>query len=293
MTQIVPRILIIAGSDSGGGAGIQADIKTVTMLGGHAMTAVTAITAQNTVGVRAVHPVPAAFVAEQMEAVIEDLGVDAVKIGMLGSADIVAIVSAVLVASPEVGARSALGWSRSPKPPGVRRIPVVVDPVMIAKAGDRLASGETIEAMKARLLPIATLITPNAPELEVLTGIEVCTVEQAELAAFALCEHTGAAVLAKGGHMKGEMIVDQLVEPGGVLSVWTSSRIDSRHTHGTGCTLASAIATRLGAGADLRDAIGQARFYVRRVIEAAPGLGMGSGPMGHGLGGIDWQRSED
>lgn len=279
----VPRILIIAGSDSGGGAGIQADIKTVTMLRGHAMTAITALTAQNTLGVQAIHPVPADFVAEQMNSVIEDIGVDAVKIGMLGSSEIVAIVAGMLLAAPQVAARSAAGWAKSAKPPGVRRVPIVVDPVMVAKGGDRLASAEVIVAMKARLLPLATLITPNSPELEVLTGMPVRDAAQAEAAALMLMEMTGAAVLAKGAHLPGDRIVDLLVEADGQLSRWDSARITSGHTHGTGCTLASGIATGLGAGLQICDAITQARGYVQATIMAAPGLGLGNGPLGHGL----------
>lgn len=279
----IPRVLIIAGSDSGGGAGIQADIKTVTMLGGHAMTAVTALTAQNTLGVQAVHSVPAEFVLEQMASVIEDIGVDAVKIGMLGSAEVVAMVAGGLFAAPEIGARSALGWAKREKPPGVRRIPIVVDPVMVAKGGDRLASAETISALLARLIPIATLITPNSPELSVLTGLPVRNLAEAEFAALTLAEATGVPVLAKGAHLPGPRITDLLVEPDARMIQWNSARIDSRHTHGTGCTLASAIATGLGRGLSLADAIVQARTYVQAIIQAAPGLGLGNGPMGHGL----------
>ena len=255
----VPRILVIAGSDSGGGAGIQADVKAVTLLGGHAMTAITAITAQNTLGVRAVHPVPVDMVLAQMDAVAEDIGVDVVKIGMLGSAAIAGAVA---------------DWLE--RRPGV---PVIFDPVMVATSGAALADGETIAAF-ARLMVRATLVTPNIPELAALADMAVEGAAQAEAAARLLAARCGAAILAKGGHMEGGELLDLLVMPGGGVHRWRSPRIDSRHTHGTGCTLASAIATGLGMGLDLPAAIGQARLHVRAAIEAAPGLGAGAGPMG-------------
>lgn len=240
------RILIVAGSDSGGGAGIQADIKTVTMLGGHAMTAVTAITAQNTVGVQAVHPVPPDIVLAQIDSVVGDIGVDAVKIGMIGSPQ-----TAMAVAN------------RMP----VLECPIVFDPVMVATSGGVLADAETIAAFKA-LMRIATVVTPNLPELAALGGED------------AVRAH-GCAVLVKGGHADGATISDRLISTDGEVREWTDARIDTTSTHGTGCTLASAIATGLGQGMNLPDAVAGARQFVRAALHAAPGLGEGNGPMGH------------
>lgn len=244
------RILVIAGSDSGGGAGIQADIRTITLLGGHAMTAITAITAQNTLGVQGVHPVPADMVLQQMESVISDIGVDAVKIGMIGSAATAAAVA-----------------ERLAKLDGV---PVVFDPVMVATSGSALADEATIAAFE-RLMALATLITPNIPELEALGG---------EGIAIRFATH----VLAKGGHGEGTMLTDRLIGPQGVRKAWSDARIDTLHSHGTGCTLASAIATGLGQGLDLIDAIERGRNYVREALALAPGLGHGHGPMGAPFG---------
>lgn len=242
------RILIIAGSDSGGGAGIQADIKTVTMLGGHAMTAITAITAQNTLGVQDVLPLPLDMVAAQVRSVVSDIGVDAVKIGMLGTAELVGLVADLLGELPQ-------------------GTPVVFDPVLVATSGDALSSGGTAAAMQA-LLPLAALVTPNLPELAALGG------EAAILA-------RAPALLVKGGHAEGETMIDRLLTAEGEVARWEDSRIDTTSTHGTGCTLASAIATGLGQGMALEDAIARARRFVRAALEAAPGLGGGHGPMGH------------
>jgi hydroxymethylpyrimidine/phosphomethylpyrimidine kinase len=239
------RVLIIAGSDSGGGAGIQADIKTVTMLGGYAMTAVTAVTAQNTIGVQAVHPIPTGMVVAQIESCIGDIGVDAIKIGMIGSAE---------TANAVAGLLEGLG------------VPIVFDPVMVATSGAPLADAPTIAAF-ARLVARATVVTPNLPELAALGG-------EALLAA-------RAAVLVKGGHAEGEQLTDRLVDASGEIARWSDLRIDTRHTHGTGCTLASAIAVGLGEGMALVDAIARARRFVRAALVAAPGLGAGQGPMGH------------
>jgi hydroxymethylpyrimidine/phosphomethylpyrimidine kinase len=237
------RILIIAGSDSGGGAGIQADIKTVTMLGGHAMTAVTAITAQNTLGVTAVHPSPTDMVVAQIDAVLDDIGADAIKIGMIGSAETAKAVAARLEGLD---------------------IPIVFDPVMVATSGSTLADEATIEAF-GKLTRLATLTTPNLPELEALGG-------EAAL---------GGMTLIKGGHADGEIIIDRLIGPIGELARWEGERILTTGTHGTGCTLASAIATGLAQGMSLADAIGRARQFVRMALREAPGLGKGHGPMGH------------
>jgi hydroxymethylpyrimidine/phosphomethylpyrimidine kinase len=243
---MIVRVLAIAGSDSGGGAGIQADIKTITLLGGHAMTALTALTAQNTCGVTMVEPVSPAMVAAQIEACVGDIGVDAIKIGMLGSAAVAQAVAELLAGL---------------------QVPVVFDPVMIATSGAALADAATIAAFEA-LMAMATLTTPNVPELAALGGD-------------AAMRARGVAYLAKGGDAPGAEVTDRLVVPGAPDREWRAPRIETRHTHGTGCTLSSAIATRLGAGASLEAAITDARAFVRAALLAAPGLGQGHGPMGH------------
>ena len=244
------RILIIAGSDSGGGAGIQADLKTVTMLGGFGMTAITAITAQNTLGVQAVHPIPTDMVLAQIDSCISDIGVDAVKIGMIGSADTAIAVAERLAA--------------------LDNVPIVFDPVMVATSGSLLADDATIAAFE-RLMAIATLVTPNIPELAALGGDSIAV-------------RFGTHVLAKGGHGEGPMLTDRLLGPDGLLKAWSNSRIDTPHSHGTGCTLASAIATGLGQQLDLVPSIERARQYVREALALAPGFGSGHGPMGAPLG---------
>jgi hydroxymethylpyrimidine/phosphomethylpyrimidine kinase len=251
------RILIIAGSDSGGGAGIQADIKTVTMLGGHAMTAVTAITAQNTLGVDAVHLVPTDVVIAQIAAVVSDIGVDAVKIGMIGSAETAHAVADSL---------SALSC------------PIVFDPVMVATSGDVLADAETIAAFE-RLMGIASLVTPNLPELKALGGRE------------AVLRH-GCHLLIKGGHDDGPIVRDELWSPSGLASFMEGKRFDTRSTHGTGCTLASAITCRLGQGIGIEEAFSDAVRFVRIAIMMAPGLGEGHGPLGHAEVRDFWDEDE-
>ncbi|TAD78096.1 MAG: bifunctional hydroxymethylpyrimidine kinase/phosphomethylpyrimidine kinase [Sphingomonadales bacterium] len=280
-TRTPPRILAIAGSDSSGGAGIQADIKTITMLGGYAMTAITAITAQNTVGVAAVAHCEGSMVLKQIAACVEDIGVDAIKIGMLGNEEIVRNVSAALVAAPEISARSAQALARHPRPPGVRRFPIVVDPVMVATSGALLIDEAAIGSMRARLFPLATLITPNLPELEVLCPGSLVTIDDIRNAALQLARETGAHVLAKGGHGHGDAIIDLLVAPDGETLTFESPRIATRHTHGTGCTLSSAIATLVGHGQPLGEAVRLGREFVLRAIRAAPGFGAGNGPLGH------------
>jgi hydroxymethylpyrimidine/phosphomethylpyrimidine kinase len=243
---MTPRILIIAGSDSGGGAGIQADIKTVTMLGGHAMTAITAITAQNTTGVQGVHPVPTASVIAQIESCLSDIGVDAVKIGMIGSAETAEAVAERLADLA---------------------VPIVFDPVMIATSGSRLADARTIAAFAA-LMRIATVVTPNIPELEALGGE-------------AAVRGHGCHLAAKGGHGEGPEIVDRLISPGGdVLREVRGTRIDTSSTHGTGCTFGSALACGLATGMPIAEAFARAVAFVRAALVAAPGLGQGHGPMG-------------
>ena len=251
------RILIIAGSDSGGGAGIQADIKTVTMLGGHAMTAVTAVTAQNTLGVSAIHPVPAEIILAQIEAVIGDIGVDAIKIGMIGSG----------FAAEQVAAR--LEQLKAERPD----IPIVFDPVMVSTSGSALADEGTVAAF-GRLMKVATIATPNLPELSRLTSEE-----DPVAAALHLVGEHGCAVLIKGGHEEGDALADALIETDNMTS-WQGQRIDTKNTHGTGCTLASAIATFLAQGNSLADAVARAREFVRVALHEAPGLGQGSGPIG-------------
>ena len=246
-----PRVLIVAGSDSGGGAGIQADIKTVTMLGGHAMTAITALTAQNTLGVTQVHPVPADMVRAQIDAVVHDLGVDAVKIGMIGSA------------------RTALAVAE--KLGDLPGVPVVFDPVMVATSGARLADEATIAAFE-RLMDRASVVTPNLPELEAL-GRGPREIVAAH----------GCAVLVKGGHGTGAQVVDRLysADPDDPPEIeWSDPRIDSESDHGTGCTLSSAIACGLAQEWDLPEAVSRARRFVRIAMREAPGLGRGHGPMG-------------
>lgn len=259
-TPAPPRLLSIAGSDSSGGAGIQADIKTITMLGGYAMTAITAITAQNTLGVQGIAAIAPAMVAQQIASCVDDIGVDAVKIGMLADAEVIAAVAHALE--------------------GVA-VPIVLDPVMIATSGAVLVGPEAVAALRATLFPRATLLTPNLPELAHLAGRALPTHEAMVAAAEELAAETGAAVLAKGGHADGDRITDVLIVPGEAPLSFDHARIDTRHTHGTGCTLSSAIATLLGRGEGLAEAVGQARRFVFAAIEAAPGYGAGHGPLGH------------
>ncbi len=257
------RVLVIAGSDSGGGAGIQADIKAVMALGGYAATAITALTAQNTVGVHGVLPVPPHFVRQQINAVLDDIGADAVKTGMLGSAEVVQAVAA------------ALRRRGSP-------IPLVVDPVMVAKGGARLLDDPAVAALRCDLLPLAALLTPNVPEAEALTGLTIADHAAARRAAQALLDLGAAAVLLKGGHLDGAVVQDILATSAG-LEVIESPRVDTRHTHGTGCTLASAVAAGLAQGMTLSDAVRRGAAYVHAAILAAPGFGAGHGPLGHGV----------
>ena len=256
------RVLVVAGSDSGGGAGIQADIKTVMALGGYAQTAVTALTAQDTHGVRAVVTVDADFVRLQMRMAFADIGVDAVKTGMLGDLATIDAVGDVL----DERAGSA---------------PVVVDPVMTAKGGANLLQSAAVSGLRGRLFGHATLLTPNLPEAEVLTGIAIVDEAAMHAAIDALLAEGLAGVLLKGGHLHGPEVVDILATRLG-REVFRAPRIETRHTHGTGCTLASAVATGLAQGMALREAVLRARHYVLAAIAAAPGLGGGHGPLGHG-----------
>ena len=257
------RVLIIAGSDSGGGAGIQADIKAVTALGAFAMTAITALTAQNTLGVHGVLPVPLEFLRQQIAVVLDDLGADALKTGMLADS---ATIEAVC---DEITARA----------PG---LPLVADPVMVAKGGHPLLVPEAAETLKRRLLPIASVLTPNLPEAEALCGFAIPDVGAMHQAAKALLALGSKAVLLKGGHLPGDEVVD-LLATGARMEIFRDRRIDTRHTHGTGCTLASAVAAGLAQGLSLRDSVIRARAYVRAAIASAPGFGAGHGPLDHGV----------
>lgn len=257
------RVLIIAGSDSGGGAGIQADIKTVTALGGYAASAVTALTAQNTQGIFGIRDVPPAFIVQQIEVVLEDIGADCVKIGMLHRPEIVEAIADVL---------SGAGAG----------IPVVLDPVMVAKGGHVLLVPEAVESLRRRLAPIATVLTPNLPEAHALAGLS----PEPPVAATELADRLLAlgpeAILVKGGHDEGPVITDVLLMRDAGPEIFAGPRIATRHTHGTGCTLASAIATGLAQGFGIRDAVVRARAYVVEAIRTAPGLGRGHGPLNHG-----------
>jgi hydroxymethylpyrimidine/phosphomethylpyrimidine kinase len=255
------RVLVVAGSDSGGGAGIQADIKTISMLDAYAATAITALTAQNTEGVFGVLPIPPEFIRRQIEVVLDDIGADAIKTGMLHDAAVIeAVIAVVQERAPET--------------------PIVVDPVMVAKGGARLIEPEAIDALKQRLISRAEIVTPNLPEAEILCGSTIGNVAEMQAAGEALLALGCGAALVKGGHLPGETVSDVLVTASGVR-VWESRRITTRHTHGTGCTLASAIAAGLAQGFDIESAVDRARLYVQQAIASAPGLGRGYGPLDH------------
>jgi len=254
------RVLIIAGSDSGGGAGIQADIKAVTVMGGYAATAITAITVQNTLGVHGVHPLPLDLIEAQARAVLDDIGADAIKTGMLGSVEVVERVAAILATTDT---------------------PAVVDPVMVAKGGAALLDRNAVEAVRTLMIPRATLLTPNAPEAEALTGIVVVDLDGQRRAGEALLALGAGAVLMKGGHVDGETVVDLLLTPRGE-TLLEGLRMDTTSTHGTGCTLASACAAGLALGKPLEVAVAEAWAYVAEAIRRAPGLGRGHGPLNHG-----------
>ncbi|WP_419319950.1 bifunctional hydroxymethylpyrimidine kinase/phosphomethylpyrimidine kinase [Caulobacter sp. ErkDOM-E] len=255
------RVLVIAGSDSGGGAGIQADIKTITALGGYAATAITAVTVQNTLGVTGVHPIPLEIIAAQARAVLDDIGADAIKTGMLGDVGVVETVAVILEYA--------------------KNVPVVVDPVMVAKGGASLLADAAIGAVKSLMIPRAALLTPNAPEAAALTGLSVETTDDLRRAGEALLAMGARAVLMKGGHIEGDRMIDVLMTPAGETT-FEGERIDTRHTHGTGCTLASACATGLAQGLPLEQAVARAWNYVHEAMLRAPGFGQGHGPLDHG-----------
>lgn len=255
------RVLIIAGSDSGGGAGLQADIKTATALGVYAATAVTAVTVQNTCGIYGIHPIPASTVCDQIKRVLDDIGADAIKIGMLGSAEIVEAVADALQ-------RRA------------HEIPVVLDPVLASSSGTALLEDDAIAALKTRLFPLMALVTPNVPEAEVLARVPVRNTDDMRRAGEEICAFGASAVLVKGGHAKTVTIQDVLVSGQGVR-VFSAPCIETRHTHGTGCTLSTAIACGLAQGTPLVQSIEGARAFVQEAIRTAPGFGRGNGPLNH------------
>jgi len=251
--------LTIAGSDSGGGAGIQADLKTYAAHGVFGICALTAVTAQNTLGVTMVEVLPPAMVAAQIDAVAVDLRPAATKIGMLGSAEIVRTVTAALLR---------------------HHLPnIVLDTVMVAKGGARLISEDAVAAIREELLPLAAIVTPNVPEAEALVGLSIRSIADMRRAAGAIADLGAKAVLLKGGHLEGAA-TDVLWADGRVVEL-TAPRVDTRHTHGTGCTLSAAIAARLATGDGLEDAVRAAKNYVTRAIQQAPGLGAGHGPLQH------------
>jgi len=258
------RVLTIAGSDSGGGAGIQADLKTFAALGCYGMTAITALTAQNTVGVQAIHAVPPGFLRSQLQSVLDDIGVDAVKIGMLHTPEVVRTVA------------WAIGHY------GLQR--VVLDPVMVATSGDRLIADETVEVLVRELFPLATVVTPNLDEAALLIGRPIEGADALEDAGRSLLAMGARAALVKGGHLAGDEVVDLLVQPGQQSLRLASQRIASHNVHGTGCTLSSAIAAHLAQGLPLDAAVQRARDYILRAIAegAAVQTGLGHGPLNHG-----------
>lgn len=255
------RLLVIAGSDSSGGAGIQADIKTAQAFGVYAQTAITAVTVQNTLGVTGAHIVPPDVVRDQIIACLSDIGADAIKTGMLGSADMVEMVARTIAEH-------------------ARDIPLVVDPVMVAKGGSRLLDEAAVTVMKKQLLPLAAVVTPNLPEAEVLTGIYPKSEHRIRNAAMVFKLMKIENVLFKGGHGE-EPVVRDVLWSGGEFLPLEAPRQDTPHTHGTGCTLATAIACGLAQGRSLRDAVGRAHMFVQNAIRTAPGLGRGHGPLNH------------
>jgi len=255
------RVLICAGSDSGGGAGIQADIKTVTALGGFASTAITALTAQNTMGVSSIIEVPINFLLEQIRVVLSDLGADCIKTGMLHNAQ---VIEAVSEAIEKDGKKKYL----------------VVDPVMVAKGGHELLELSALQALKSYMIVRADLLTPNIPEAELLTGLEISDLDTMRRAANAILEMGSKAVLLKGGHLKDETLTDILVTKD-VEKTFSGPRLLTKHTHGTGCSMASAVATGIAQGNTLEMAVQRARDYVFTAIKTAPQFGKGNGPLNH------------
>jgi len=273
----IPRALTIAGSDSGGGAGIQADIKTFSAFGVYGMSAIAALTAQNTIGVRGIIEIDPEFVSLQIRAVVEDIGVDAVKTGMLSNASVISRVAEDL---------GELGLQR-----------IVVDPVMVAKGGDRLLRQDAIETMKKELFPLAMVVTPNLHEVNALIGIEVTTLDDMKEAARAIKALGPRYVVIKGGHLPG--IPLDLLFDGSTFHEFTNVRYDTPHTHGTGCTFASAIAAGLARGTSVEEAVARAKVYITAAIRQGIPLGKGHGPVHHfhnlyrlaGWNQLDWRSS--
>lgn len=257
----IPRVLIIAGSDSSGGAGIQADIKTCAAFGVYASTAITAVTAQNTTGVQQVEAMPAGLVRAQIRSVMSDIGADVIKIGMLASAEIIDVVA------QEIDDTDAF---------------VILDPVMVATSGDSLLEDKAASTLIDKLIPLADLITPNVPEAALLTGLDITDVDDLTKAGDALLKRGVYAALMKGGHLEGKSVIDVLVSEEGA-NIMSGPRIHTRHTHGTGCTLASAVAANMALGQPLDEAVMIAREFVFQAIKSAPKLGQGNGPLNHGL----------
>jgi len=258
---MIGRVLAVAGSDSGGGAGIQADIKAISALGAYAATAVTALTAQNTIGVHGVYPVPAEFIDKQIHSVLTDIGADCIKIGMLHESQVIETVVAALDRD-------------APK------TPIVVDPVMVAKGGAVLLHGDAVDVLRKRLIPRATLLTPNIPEAEALAGKKFFNHRDMEPLCRSLIELGAKAVLLKGGHATGSIVCDMLINNGQVR-IYKNPRLDTIHTHGTGCTLSSLIAAGLANGFNLEEAIEAAEEFLHKAIKTAPQLGKGHGPVNH------------
>lgn len=259
----LPKVLTIAGSDSGGGAGIQADLKTFAALGVYGMSAITAITAQNTLGVASVAEVPIEVVSDQIDAVVTDIGADAVKTGMLSSTQIVECVADAVTRH------------------GLR--PVVVDPVMVAASGAKLLQDDAVLAVRERMMPIASVVTPNIPEAEELTGLEIDSVDDMVKAANALLALGSEAVVVKGGHLDdgSGKLVDVLVESDGVAHHFPINRIDTTSNHGTGCTFASAVASYLAHGVSISESVQLAQRYVWNSMATAQPIGNGNGPLNH------------
>ena len=255
----VARVLTIAGSDSGGGAGIQADLKTITALGGFGMSVITALTAQNTLGVHGIHEIPTAFIEQQFDAVATDIGVDAAKTGMLSSSEIMEVVAKKI------------------EQYGIKKL--VVDPVMVAKGGAMLIREEAKKTLINRLLPLACVITPNIPEAEKLTGMTIATIEEMEKAARAIHRMGATNVFLKGGHLSGDAL--DILYDGSAFHCFTSERIDTKNTHGTGCTTSAAIATGLAQGMDVYEAVRRAKEYITAAIRASFSIGSGHGPTNH------------
>ena len=255
------RVLTIAGSDSGGGAGIQADLKTITALGGYGMTAITSVTIQNTQGVYGIHDLSPEEVYKQIEVVVKDIGVDSAKTGMLSNSEIIRAVADAV---------------RDLEIPNL-----VVDPVFVAKSGDRLLREDSIGALKRDLLPLATVVTPNIPEAGELCGQEIRKLREVEECARKIHDMGPKAVVIKGGHLEGEKVIDVLYEGGDEFHYFVRDRVNTSHTHGTGCTFSSALAVFLGRGLSVKEAVEKAKVYVHNAIERAPGLGKGHGPLNH------------